>query len=115
MNNVKSKIWTPSEILDNPEMADFHEAALFLHNNNGKILFPRKFLIGVKSMIAQRVPEMYKNDPQMPITEVVSAILSGLDKRTDSDMILKITKWIVEEWQSVSSSKVIQKKILQAA
>ena len=110
MNAVKSKTWTAEEILKTPEMADFHETALFLQKNKGKILFPRKFLVAVKSMVTQRVPQLFETNPSMPITEVVAIILKGLDKRTDGDMLIKITKWIVDEWQSVAN----QKQTLQA-
>ena len=50
----------------------------------------------------------------MPLTEVVTAILKGLDKRTDGDMLIKITKWIVDEWQSVTNSDRTQKQVFQA-
>ena len=92
----------PKDISKASELTDLKEIALFLEKNKGKILMPRKFLIAVKSMIVQRVPEMYRNNPNTSITEVVALILNGLDKRTDGDMLLKITKWIVQEWLSLS-------------
>lgn len=114
MNAIKSKTLTAEDIMKTPEMADFHETALFLQKNKGKILFSRKFLVAVKSMVAQRVPQMYETNPSMPLTEVVTAILKGLDKRTDGDMLIKITKWIVDEWQSVTNSDRTQKQVFQA-
>ena len=95
---------TFEEALQDPSLTLIHEAIHFLEANEGKILFPVKYMGGLKHLVGQSLRRLYRQNPTMPIRAVVVESLSGLNDQLTADMVLEITAFIIKEWENLTTS-----------
>ena len=93
---------TFDEALQDPSLSHYHEIIHFLEENEDTILFPTKYMMGLKHCVEQSIRELYNKNPKMPILLVVIESLSGMYDKLPPEMILEITAHIMKEWESLT-------------
>jgi hypothetical protein len=107
----ENNILSYEEILQIPEMLEVYH---FLENTQGP-LFPKKYEMALKSVVSQNVYALFKENPSMPLKNVVSSILSGLSDEISSKLLLKMTQRIIKEWENLSCATLKSKAVMQLA
>ena len=102
--NTSSAHMTFEDALQDPTMAHFHEAIHFLEENENKILFPKKYMAGLRSIVERDVKDLFEQSPSTPPIQVVRTMLEGMNENLPSEMILEITAFILKEWISLTTS-----------
>ncbi len=110
-NNRKSKTRTFDEALEMPELAHFHEAIIFLKNKPTGTLFPAKYAASVEHLVVRKVMNLREETPAMPLKSVISRTLDGLPDNLPDDLLLKMTRLIIDEWQTISTAAYAEKGV----
>ena len=72
----------------------------FLEQKGDKIIFPKKYMACLKSLVSQDIKRLKIENPEMPIQKVIITILNGLNEKLPSDMLLEITEFAVKKWEN---------------
>jgi hypothetical protein len=99
--------YTAEQIRQMPELAHLYKAVLFLEQNKGKNLFPKKYEMSVLNAATRDTHTFFSEHPTMPLKEAVVAILGSFKSDISGDLLLKITQKIIETWEKCAS-KVAQ-------
>ena len=111
-NSKDNKTMTIEEMLSDPSYAHIHEGLRYLQKTNPKDIFPKKY---EKSMIGLALTDavnLFKKNPNMPLKKVISTIIASFDDDLTADLILKMTKQIIEKWGKLSSTLSTQTESL---
>jgi hypothetical protein len=104
MNNSEKYIPIGFEkALEDTSMAHLHEAILFVHNKPNSVLLPKKHEKSITNLAISDTVKLFRQDPYMPLTKVVATIIQSFPDDIPSGIIVKMTKKIVEKWESLSS------------
>ena len=95
---------TYEEALNDPSLAHFHDAILFLKENKDTIFFPKKFMAGLKYIVAQDIRETLHDNPDMPPLKLLLTTLTGVNEKIPPEMVLEITAHIMKEWESLTAA-----------
>lgn len=105
MENVKeSRTMTIEEMLEDPAFAHAHEGLRYLQRTPSKDVFPKKYEISMVGLAQEDAVKLFKKNPNMPLKKVISAIIASFDDDLTADLILKMTKQIIEKWEKLSSA-----------
>ena len=96
MENILNETSSPNLL------AGFH----FLEQKGDKIIFPKKYMASLKSLVSQDIKRLKVENPEMPIQKVMVAVLNGLNEKLPSDMLLEITEFAIKKWEN--STPVLQ-------
>lgn len=107
--------YTAEQIREIPELAHLYEAVLFLEQNKGKRLFPRKYEASMIDMGAEKAHDFFKVYPTMPLKEAVVAILGSFKADLSGELLLKITQRIIETWGKLLSTVHQKERELETA
>lgn len=107
--------YTAEQIREIPELAHLYKVVLFLEQNNGKRLFPKKYEASMIDLGAERTYKLFKEHPTMPLKEAVVAILSNFKSDISGELLLKMTEKIIETWEEYSKTMHRQEKKLAIA
>lgn len=111
-NSKKNRTMTFEEALQDPSLVHIHDGLRFLQKTDSKDIFPKKY---EKSMIGLAVTDavnLFKKNPNMPLKKVISTIIASFDDDLTADLILKMTKQIIEKWGKLSSALPTQTESL---
>ena len=100
---------TLDEIMQDDSLSELRAVAIFLDTNKDKILFPEKFMGSLKNILSREMNELFDKSPDMPLVNVVTAMLTGMNEKMSPQMILEITDFIISKWQNLSAPK--QRKV----
>ena len=106
---------TLDEIMRDDSLSELRAVALFLDTNKDKILFPEKFMGSLKNILSREMNELFDKSPDMPLVNVVTAMLTGMNEKMSPQMILEITDFIINKWQNLSVPKQQKVEELQLA
>jgi CDP-diacylglycerol pyrophosphatase len=102
INNNKSM--TFQEALQDPSLAHVHDAIRFLEKTDSRDIFPKKYEHSMIDLAVEDAIKLFETNPNMQLKTVISTILSAFDDDISADLILKMTKNIIKEWHSLSTS-----------
>jgi hypothetical protein len=93
-----------SEAMKDPETAKFIEDfKRYAEKTPFSKMFPKKYENSVKRAVYDDVQELFENNPTMPLKSVVTTVLGGLDDDMPSELLLKMTRVIIENWENAST------------
>jgi hypothetical protein len=107
--------YTAEQIREIPELAHLYDAVLFLEQNKGKRLFPKKYEASMIDLGEERARKFFKLHPTMPLREAVAAILGSFTSDIPGDVLLKMTQKIIETWEKLSSTIHRKERELETA
>jgi hypothetical protein len=96
--------YTAEQIREIPELAHLYKAVLFLEQNKGKRLFPKKYEASMISLGGQRAYKLFKEHPTMPLKEAVVAVLSSFTSDISGQLLLKMTEEIIVTWEKYAQT-----------
>jgi hypothetical protein len=109
-NNEKKKSKTFVEALEDPTLAHFHEAIKSIQNKPFSQLFPKKHEITLTHVVEHNVGKLFDENPHMPIKMVVATVFAPLTDDIPATLMLKLTKIIIEKWESLSLNSLQEKR-----
>ena len=105
MKNIRQhKSISFEDALKDASLVHFHEAIRSVQNKSNKDISPKKYEKSMLNLAESDTVRFFKENPNMSIKTIVAAIIQSFPDEVSPDMILKMTKKIVEKWQSLSSS-----------
>jgi hypothetical protein len=107
--------YTAEQIREIPELAHLYKAVLFLEQNKGKRLFPKKYEASMTDLGAERAYKLFKEHPTMPLKEAVVAVLSSFTSDISGQLLLKMTEKIIETWEKYAKTVHHQERELALA
>jgi hypothetical protein len=106
---------TSEQILQMPELAHLHKVVLFLEQNKGKRLFPKKYEASMIDLGAERTYKLLKTQPTMPLKEALVAVLSSFKSDISGNLLLKITQEIIKTYGKLSTNVLHEARELETA
>ena len=97
-----SRTMTYDEALQDPSLADMHEAMRFVRGKPASVLYPRKHQMALTSVARMDTKELFKENPEMPIKEAVIAVFKPLTNDIPPPLMLILTQNIIEVWTELS-------------
>ena len=96
----KEKSISFEEVLQNEELTHLHEVVHFLENTKDEDIFPCKQAAYFKDAVAKRVELLHRENPKMPLKKAITTVLDSFLDVSDAEMLLKLTKWTIQEWEN---------------
>lgn len=116
MKNIeKKKYRTAEEVLNDPSLAEYHEAIRATRNKPFSQMFPKKHEMSLTSLVKQKAVLLFKTNPNLPIKVVVLTIFEPLTNDIPAPLMLKLTEKIIEQWESLSAAAAQENPIAIAA
>jgi hypothetical protein len=100
--------YTAEQIRQMPELAHLYKTVLFLEQNKGKNLFPKKREMSVLNAATRDTQKFFNEQPTMPLKDIVAAIMSSFIPDLSGELIMKTTQKIIETHEKLS--KTVSKK-----
>lgn len=114
-NKEKKQSISVEEALNDPSLAEYHEAIRATHNKPFSQLFPKKHEMSLSSHIRMKTKALYEKSPNMPIKLVITTIFEPLTNDIPAPLMLKLTEKIIEQWESLSATAAQENTIAIAA
>ena len=92
------------EALKDASLVHFHEAIRSVQNKSNKDISPKKYEKSMLNLAESDTVRFFKENPNMSIKTIVATIIQSFPDEVSPDIILKMTKKIVEKWQNLSAS-----------
>jgi uncharacterized protein YjgD (DUF1641 family) len=103
---MQDKPITFDEALQKSELSHLHEVIHYLENTPDEAIFPEKIEATAQYMANLHVNTLFKENPNMPIKNVISSVLEHLPDTLTSAMLKNITQKIIKNWdKKVKSPK----------
>lgn len=91
---------TFEELRKDPRMKNYGKAIDYLEENAGKRpIFPQKYLASQKYSVKYDTIKLRSEFPQLKLNQVVASIINNLSEIVPPDMIIELTKTIIETWE----------------
>jgi uncharacterized membrane protein YheB (UPF0754 family) len=101
-----------SEVMKDPEKAKQIEAFIaYAEKTPFSKMFPKKHENSVKRMVIDDTNQLFENNPTMPLKSVVTTVLNGFEEDMSSDLLLKMTRLIIQEWENASTAVYNEKDV----
>jgi hypothetical protein len=101
-----------SEAMRDPEQAKQIEAFIrYAEKTPYSKMFPKKYEMGIERIILQYTGQLFEEQPNLPLKNVVSTVLNSLKEDLSAELLVKMTKVIVEKWASVSAKVYTQNNV----
>jgi hypothetical protein len=113
MKNIKNNRAIPeSEWSKNPELAQQLIAVRnYLEKTPFSKAFPNKYKAILEDDILEKTHIIFANNPTMPLKSVVTTVLNSIDEDMSADLLLKMTRLIIQEWQNAPAAVNAEKDI----
>ena len=108
MTNIKEKSISFEEALQMPELAHFHEVIYYLEKTPFSQVFPKKYEKSIENMAIQQIAALFKEQPTLHLKNVINKVMSELPDDLSAKLILKMTKLIIQKWESLSATTFLQ-------
>ncbi len=90
------------EALRTPAFAKHREAILWAANATDEELLPEKILAVRKDIIRKKIKALANEHPNWTLRDAVLQILKDLPDSTPPAMLLELTRFAIEQWESVA-------------
>ena len=91
------------EILSIPAFVQHQEAILWAANASDEELLPEKLLAVHKDIIHKKIKALAEEHPDWTLRDAVLQILKDLPDSIPPAMLLELTRFTIEQWESVAS------------
>jgi hypothetical protein len=91
------------EALKDPAYEHLWESIRFLESARFEDLFPEKHLLALQDILSVKIKALYQVNPLLPLKDVVKNALSDLADDTSAQTVLAMTKYAIEQWESLST------------
>ena len=116
MKNIeKSKSMTYEEALQDPSMSEFHAIIKRLQTTPHSQIFPKKHEMTLLSVVEIDTRKLFIANPNLQIKTVVTTILQPLTDDIPAPLVLKLTKKIIQKWESLSATLPQNNEVLTSA
>ncbi len=106
---VSEKSLTYEEVLENPELSQFHDVVRFLQKRGNCPLFPEKHEKSMKNLAFDRTYTLFKENPQLPLNKVIATIMDKLPDDVPPPLLLKMTQVAIEKWENLTQNAAMEK------
>ncbi len=106
MNTGKHIELTYEEVMTNPAYEWAREAVTLLQNSRFEDLFPKKHLLGLKSVVHRKLKVLHNENTLLPLKDVVTHALENLPDDTSATVVMEITRFTIEKWESMTEKAV---------
>ncbi len=94
-----------SEVMKDPEMAkQIKEIIAYVEKTPFSKMFPKKYENSIKRIAIEETYQLFKNNPTMPLKSVVTTVLNKFKEDMSPDLLLKMTRLIIQEWENASTA-----------
>ncbi|MFN0176379.1 MAG: hypothetical protein ACKVU0_17190 [Saprospiraceae bacterium] len=80
-------------------------ASLFFEHHKEVIPYHTSYLLAQQDNITNKIQLLRSEHPRMPLTKVVTTILSDLPENMAPRLVRELTLFIIESWEETSISK----------
>ncbi len=77
-------------------------SSLFFEHHSETIPYHKSYLLAQQDNIANMIHQLHTEHPGLPLTKVVTTILSKLPENMASRLVRELTLFIIETWEGVS-------------
>lgn len=113
MENIKeNRTMTIEEMLEDPSFSHAHEGLRYLQRTDPKDFFPKKYEKSMIGLALEDAVKLFQKNPNMPLKKVIATIIDSFDDDLRADLILKMTKQIIEKWEKLSAALPAQTEAL---
>jgi hypothetical protein len=99
MKTGKSIELTYDEVMTNPSYEGLREAAVLLQKSTFAELFPKKHILGLKSMVRRKLKDLHHENILLPLKDVVAHVLETLPDDTSAATVIELTRFTIEKWE----------------
>ena len=78
----------------------------FFAQHKDTIPYHKSYLLAQQDNISDKIEQLRRARPDLPLTKVVTAILNELPENMASRLVRELTLFIIEEWENVSAAKL---------
>jgi hypothetical protein len=104
---IPESVWSKD-----PEVAQQLMAARdYLEKTPFSKAFPNKYKAITKDKVTQKTRLLFEENPNIPLKNVVAIVLNSLNDDLSAELVLDMTKVIVEQWARISASIHIHKNV----
>ncbi len=90
------------EVKSDAAYSQLRAALHFAEENQGKIIFRKKYISGQKRLASWRLDQLRKKRPAIALKDAVSYLLAELPETVTSDIVMEITRHILSEWDNLA-------------
>ena len=100
MKNKESDI--NANALDKWQMA----IQIFEKKAENTIIAFDKFEVILNDIVEEETYVLFQQDPKMPLSKVISCVFEGINENTPPNLLVKLTKKIVNAWHKLQTAVV---------
>ena len=113
MENIKeNRTMTFEEMLADPSFSHVHEGLRYLQRTDPKDIVPKKYEKSMIGLALTDTVELFQKNPNMPLKKVIATVINSFDDDLRADLILKMTKQIIEKWEKLSAALPAKTEVL---
>ena len=112
-NKGKYTSMTFEAALQDASRGHFHEAIKSVKGKTGKDIFPQQYELSMTSVALCDAEKLFYANPYLPLKTVVTTILASFSDDLSADLILKITKKIIEKWEHLTANLHVSNQNLE--
>ena len=114
-NDEENKSMTYEEALQDPSLAQFHDVIRYVHKTPFSQMFPKKHELTLLGLAESKTIKLFKENPNMPIKTVLTTVFEPLTEDIPAPLVLKLTKKIIQKWESLSATLPQNNEVLTSA
>lgn len=103
----KDKIELSDALKDSKMAQQLQDIIQYVETTPFSKMFPEKYENSVERFVAQRSRKLFEEQGHLPLKSVISIVLNDLDDDLSSELLLKMTHVIIEEWERLTASAYV--------
>jgi uncharacterized membrane protein YheB (UPF0754 family) len=112
MENIKESAVPMSLWLEDPKLAQqFQDAYEYVKKTPFSKIFPEKYEHSLEQMVFDETQELFEISPSMPLKSVVTTVLNKFNEDMSSELLLKMTRLIIQEWENAATAVYTEKDV----
>jgi hypothetical protein len=112
--NKEDKSISFDDAMAMPELAHLKDILQFVENAPDGTLFPKKYEKGIEYIASNKIYMLYKTNPFTPLKNVVSIVVEQLPANISTSMLIKMTPFIIHQWEKLSVGETLNTKLVQS-
>jgi hypothetical protein len=113
--NIEQKDELPENITDEMLRAAVNYYISIPEEKRLEHFMPQKYAVVVPSVAAEATVELFDENPNLPINEVVARVLLDFELHLSNEMTLKVTQTVIDTWEECKAEKWSETELAQAA
>lgn len=112
MENIKGSVIPASIWEEDPEYAqELQNIHDYVKRTPFSKMFPNKYKAITEDEALEKTFELFQENPNMPLKNVVATVLNDLEGDLSETLILEMTRVIVEEWKELTANTYAEKQV----